>query len=1167
MVILAWNAWEQTRACLESLEPTLGPRDEVIVVDNGSSDATGVELDSYRWLEVISNQVNRGFAPGCNQGAAHARGEFVIFLNNDTVVSDGWIDELLDPFDDPSVGAVGPRSNNVSGAQAIPNVQYRTPGVAGIADFAAAWRKENSGRTSELTRLVGFCLAVRTEAFRRVGGFDEGYAIGGFEDDDLCMKLLAQGLTLLIAHGSYVHHEGHATFDANEVDWIEQQNENQKLFEGKWKASRVADKLLLSVCLIVKNEEEMLGACLESVADLADEIVVYDTGSTDRTVEIAREAGAKVIEGYWDDNFARARNAALEQASGEWVLSIDADETFLSDPQPLRRLLSDDRSDIEAFMVAIENLHGVGSTRTVHTAVRMFRRSSCVWRHRLHEQIGAVDDPTRGLRTSYLTGGRIIHRGYVAEVFASRGKAERNLALAKASLDDGELSRPYALMNYGRALEAAGRSEEAIETLREAMEIADGATTRRVGMMNLIYILSRLQRYDEALDCVGELRSFSTSQIAADIAEGRTRIAMGDNEAGLALLARVPSRGRDDDGMEYAAHMLAALRGEALASLGRFAEAADVVLDTVRTDGVLEADLGELIHWLVKAGRHPSEIAKALEVNDLMPVLARVLRLPPADADAILEGVFERFPDRLEPLAAAGRLAQRLDVARALVWSSRLRQRGLANACPLVTMVNDTTLNPKLRILAGAAAFGTFGECAVVNGVHEARGKLDPRTLEATTVQINRLAPGLLEAEHVDLATPVVVAPAAWSPYDLVRDSRSRATARPVRERAQRGGVNVVGAFESSSLEGEIARCIASALASHNYPVSTTSYDADGRSEAVAWAHRDAGDHPYDTTLLVMSPEDLTNYVMDNGAASFEGRYMIGVWQSEFERPLETMRLTGRMVHEVWAPSKFAVDAIARAVGCDVVRMPIPVGANRTGSPEPVESQATVFLASVDYATGFHRQNPLGVVEAFCAAFAHEQGPRLVFEVAHANRYPSEHRMLLNAVAGRNDIAVLESASGATGRIIDAWSTERSCFVSLHRSEGTGLALARAMLAGTSLIVTSNSFTAEMMGERDSFQVPFTLENVPASETHAVAGDQWAQPDIDQAVLAMRRVADDVTLTKLKARKARERAQRLFATPQSVRVMRNRFSTIEQLRYGNAVSSKRHAAQVVSVTN
>ncbi len=175
--------------------------------------------------------------------------------------------------------------------------------------------------------------------------------------------------------------------------------------------------------------------------------------------------------------------------------------------------------------------------------------------------------------------------------------------------------------------------------------------------------------------------------------------------------------------------------------------------------------------------------------------------------------------------------------------------------------------------------------------------------------------------------------------------------------------------------------------------------------------------------------------------------------------------------------------------------------------------------------------------------------------------------MLLNAVAGRNDIAVLESASGATGRIIDAWSTERSCFVSLHRSEGTGLALARAMLAGTSLIVTSNSFAAEIMGERDSFQVPFTLENVPVSETHAVAGDQWARPDIDQAVLAMRRVADDVTLTKLKARKARERAQRLFATPQSVRVMRNRFSTIEQLRYGNAVSSKRHAAQVVSVTN
>ena len=76
------------------------------------------------WVEVVSNDVNRGFARGCNQGAA-ALGDAIVFLNNDTMVHGGWLDELLAPFVDPGVGAVGPRSNNVSGHQKVPDVPYR----------------------------------------------------------------------------------------------------------------------------------------------------------------------------------------------------------------------------------------------------------------------------------------------------------------------------------------------------------------------------------------------------------------------------------------------------------------------------------------------------------------------------------------------------------------------------------------------------------------------------------------------------------------------------------------------------------------------------------------------------------------------------------------------------------------------------------------------------------------------------------------------------------------------------------------------------------------------------------------------------------------------------------------------------------------------------------
>ena len=233
-----------------------------------------------------------GSPRGCNQGAAAARGDVIVFLNNDTIVPAGWLEELLAPFADPEVGAVGPRSNGVSGHQLVDDVSYRGDDVTAIGEFADARRRAHRGSTSECARLVGFCLAVRAETFRAVGGFDEGYLIGGFEDDDLCMKLRHGRLPpdrrpRLVRSSRRPRHLrrercglGPPTASRTSAGSAE-----------KWGSALVPPLCLLSVCLIVKDEEQLLSSCLDSVADLADEIVVYDTGSTDRTVEIARAPG------------------------------------------------------------------------------------------------------------------------------------------------------------------------------------------------------------------------------------------------------------------------------------------------------------------------------------------------------------------------------------------------------------------------------------------------------------------------------------------------------------------------------------------------------------------------------------------------------------------------------------------------------------------------------------------------------------------------------------------------------------------------------------------------------------------------------------------------------------------------------------------------------------
>lgn len=1135
IVVPAWNAWTHTRACLNSLRSTIAQTDQIVIVDNGSRDATAKELAKFDQIEVITNRQNRGTASAWNQGAQHAHGEIIIFLHNDTVVGPGWLEVLLAAFDDPTVAASG-----------------------SATDLESPERFHTSGPASETEVLSGPCLAVRRSVFREIGGFDEHYVMGGYEDWDLCRKMRATGRRLVTSHDVNVSHVGRVTFDANHVDHAYYRAENWRRYQTKWQLDAPDTSCLISVCLIVKDEEAMLESCLESVGRLADEIVVYDTGSTDRTVEIARAGGARVFEGFWDDSFARARNAALGQARGEWVLSLDADETFLGDAQTIRDILRAQPVDVDAFLVPIENLHGAGNARSVHTAVRLFRRSRATWRHRLHEQVVAVDDLGRGLRINYLSGGRIIHSGYVAAVFDSRDKAGRNLDLARAALDDGDMDHAYALMNYGRALESAGRSDEAVDALLDAAAATEDPITHRLAIKNLINILQRLGRFDEALAQVVELRRVSVIQIVADIAEGNIRISMGDVDGGLAILARIPPRGRDDDGMEYSVHTLAALRGTALATLGEYSLAADIVLAAIREVGVLEADLGELTRWLESSSRSPSEIAEAMQESDLMPVLGRVVHQTPEVADAVLEGIWKKFPDHVEPLAAAARLAPRLGIARALVWSSRLRAQGLGTSCPLVTMCADVDADPVVRLLAAAAAYGTFGDRRVVRGAREARAKLPPEIRDDALATAARLAPTLMEQESDDEYVAVEGSTGALAPTQRVERGR-RVNAAPTLNVVPHpicGGINVIGPFESSDRHGHVARAVATALRGENYPVSTTSYHAGGRPGVVEWQHRDAGDFPFDTSLFVMSPEDLSNFAIDLGAKPFENRYAIGMWPWDLEQPSEMMTITARMVHEIWVPSAFSARAVSRVTDQTVTNVRVPLDFEGETVRTCTDDRFT-FVTGVDYRTGFERQNPLGVVGAYCGAFESGDETRLIIEVAHEHEFPAEHARLLAQINGRDDIVFISKVDGVSGRELVGRTRAATCFVTLHRSEGTGLGLTRAAALGVPIIATRHSIATEILSERDALLVPATPTPIPNEGRWCTPGGTWAEPDLEAATLAMRRLVSTPLRTRLDTGRVRRQVSQLYAPSLWSRSVRDLLRGLEQRRHGVARSVNR----------
>jgi tetratricopeptide (TPR) repeat protein len=240
-----------------------------------------------------------------------------------------------------------------------------------------------------------------------------------------------------------------------------------------------SDHSRLTVCLITKNEERFLGKCLESVQGLARQIVLVDTGSTDRTLQIAERFGAEVHSILWIDDFSAARNAALEKARGDWVLFLDADEELIAaDREKLLRLMKDPTA-IGYRLPMIDREH---EEEGVNYVPRLFRNApGLFYVGRVHEQVFSSLEVRRaewGLENK-IGDATLLHHGYTKEIVASRGKVARNLRLLELAIEElpGE---PNLLMNLGLELVRDGRRQEGLERYKEAFETMSSLPNEQV---------------------------------------------------------------------------------------------------------------------------------------------------------------------------------------------------------------------------------------------------------------------------------------------------------------------------------------------------------------------------------------------------------------------------------------------------------------------------------------------------------------------------------------------------------------------------------------------------------------------------------------------------------------------------------------------------------------
>lgn len=327
-------------------------------------------------------------------------------------------------------------------------------------------------------------------------------------------------------------------------------------------------------------------------------------------------------------------------------------------------------------------------------------------------------------------------------------------------------------------------------------------------------------------------------------------------------------------------------------------------------------------------------------------------------------------------------------------------------------------------------------------------------------------------------------------------------------------GVNIHAFARGQFGLAENARLYARALIGSGYPVTICDIDMDiphglDDRSVDAWIGETT---PYPVDIVFANPDHFAHVMPRVRSRDGPRRYTIACWFWELENFPEEWRPALDDVDEIMVASAFVEQAVRRVTDKPVIRLPIPlsdvVDSGLQRADFGIDDDVFVFLCSFDFISFLTRKNPFAVVEAFRQAFANTGSDvRLLLKSINGHRNPPMLRELLNATSGDARIIVRDE-------VIDrehVHALQRCCdaYISLHRSEGFGLGLAECMRLGKPVIGTAYSGNMDFMSNDNSCLVPYRLVPVREGEYPYWQGQVWAEPDVREAAVLMRRLYAD----------------------------------------------------------
>jgi glycosyltransferase involved in cell wall biosynthesis len=328
-------------------------------------------------------------------------------------------------------------------------------------------------------------------------------------------------------------------------------------------------------------------------------------------------------------------------------------------------------------------------------------------------------------------------------------------------------------------------------------------------------------------------------------------------------------------------------------------------------------------------------------------------------------------------------------------------------------------------------------------------------------------------------------------------------------------GMNVFGYFGHDFGIGESARCCARAAAAAGLPVALNALKIGTDNEETKSQRIPCEtDTPHSVNVFHLDPPQMEFVDEVHGSRLREGRYNIAYWAWELPEFPDYWLQNFDLVDEVWVPSRFVWEAVAAKSPVPVLVMPHavdpepPAEASRTAFN--LRSNEFLFLTIFDFNSSLSRKNPLGAISAFRKAFPVESGVRLVVKTQNGTRHPADLAAVESAVSGAENITLLDRTM--TRPELLALHSVCDCFISLHRAEGFGIALAEAMRLGKPAIATNWSGNLDFMSAANSCLVDCEVTELTATHGPYKRGQRWAEPNIHHAAFWMRCVFEEPSL-------------------------------------------------------